>query len=179
MNVLKFLLVAALAGYTGWHLSGRRAGSASLQFNFKTIRTNGCEGLMIIDKRTGDPIWARWDLDGDAKPDTFSYFFQGKDVMDIHVRAGMLPRREVIFYDENNRAKISWIDRSGQGLFTERVFYGPDTPRLEVWYKEGWRGTTKRGSHRGIELDGVWFPLQITNGEWTVAPPAAVHGDER
>src|SRR5262249_10235697 len=31
-------------------------------------------------------------------------------------------RREVIFYGEDGRAKVSWADRSGTGLFTERIF---------------------------------------------------------
>lgn len=76
-------------------------------------------------------------------------------------------RREVIFYGEDGKTKVSWADRSGTGLFTERIFYGGDKPRLEVWYNQEWYATEERNNKRGILVDGHWLRLQITNGVWT------------
>jgi len=113
----------------------------------------------------GQPIWVEF-LDRNGKPDTITYFFQGKPAMKIYLPDGRLPRREVVFYADDGKAKVSWFDRSGKGEFTERIFYEGDKPRLEIWYENAWQKVVEQENKRGIEVQGKWRRLQITNGIW-------------
>jgi hypothetical protein len=161
------LLLLANIGWLTWNYHAHDLRSVSKQFKVAVLRTNGVEGIELIETKTGQPIWIGWDFDRDGTPSTTSYFFQGKNVMNIYAPTGKSTRREVIFYGEDGKAKVSWADRSGTGLFTERIFYDRGEPLLEVWYNQDWYVAEQRNNKRGIVVDGRWLPLQITNGIWT------------
>jgi len=127
-------------------------------------------GITEPKEASGQPVWAEWDFAGTGNPDTFSFFFQGRNVMNLYSLSNnptALPRMDVSSYDEDGKLKVVWADRSGQGMFTERTFYRNGEPRMELWYQDRWQTVDQQDGRGGIVIDGVWREVRFTNGSWT------------
>ena len=133
------------------------------------FHTNGMDSVGIIDTKTGKPLLLASDYGRDGKPGAVNYYFQGKDVFDIILKDGRLPRYSVSFYGPD-KSQTWWLDRGGAGSFTERVFY--DTNGVpsghETWYDDAWHTVERRNEKYGVIVNGQWRPLVFdTNGLWT------------
>jgi hypothetical protein len=117
-----------------------------------------------------EPLWVEWDFNHDGKPDEMAYFFQGKDAFDITFSTNHPPKFSVYFRG-TAKSVTWWLDRGGNGSFTERIFYDTngDFSKHEVWYNEGWQTVDRRNETNGIVINGQWLRLGLdTNGAWNM-----------
>lgn len=161
------------AWYTRWYENANLR-SAAKQIRVVAIHTNDLDGVEIMDIKSSQPLWVEWRSDHDKEPVAISYFFHGKDVFNVHLKEGRVPRYEVHFYGPQ-KSVTWWTDRGGSGSFTERIFYDTngDFSRHEVWYDQAWHTAERRNEHDGIVVEGQWRQLAFdTNGMWTTETSA-------
>jgi len=163
------LLLFADVFWRGWPGSRQPQAVEPLPFSFVNLHTNDATGVGIIDSKTKEPVWTRLSFAQNGS-ETITYYFQGKSVMDVHLTSSKSQRRDVLFYDANGQLKLMWGDRSGLGLFTDRVFYDRDKQRPEVWFGEKWQPVVERSGLRGLVLNGNWQQLRFTNNIWVALP---------
>ncbi|MGH7978867.1 MAG: hypothetical protein ACREE6_05785 [Limisphaerales bacterium] len=139
-------------------------------FKVEVLHTNDVSGLGIFEVKTGEPLWDEWDFNRDGRPDQENYFFRGKDVFGITLGGNRRPKYSVYFRGPG-KSVTWWLDRGGNGSFTERVFYdtNDDFSRYEIWYKQAWHTVDRRNGTNGIVVGGKWHQLAFdTNGMWTI-----------
>jgi hypothetical protein len=143
---------------------------ATSRFRMVNIQTNDSNGIVIVDKKTGQQLWGEWDFGNHGKPDTLSFFFEGRNLMNVYPERGPGADFDVTFYRPDGSVKAIWLNL-GVGGFVERVVYGDGRPRKEVWFEEAWHAVqyrTNNGSTQGgILIKGQWQHLVWTNGTWT------------
>jgi hypothetical protein len=137
------------------------------RFRVVTVHTNGTTGRVIVERKTGKPLWGEWNVRSTGQPDVVSYFLDRRNVMSIYPRPPAPPRFDITFYGEGEAVKEVWANRGTNAGFMERVLYGDDKPRKEIWFNEGRHfleyhtngGTTRAG----IVLDGERRRVVFTN----------------
>jgi hypothetical protein len=128
-------------------------------------------GVALMDTKANQMIRGEWYVNRQDKPDVIAFFFEGKDVLEMHLVGGESPARMVHFYDNQGRNKTTWIDHVGQGQFTERLTYEEGVSHEEVWYHGRWSATENRNGVRGLVEAGRWVPLVFRNGAWVAPSP--------
>jgi hypothetical protein len=156
-----------------WRFNQETRAFAKL-FRVVSVSTNGTDGVMIVDRRTLEPVWGSWDFGGGGKPDTVSYFFEGRNIMNIYPKRGDPPHIDVAFFGEDGRMRAVWANRGTNDGFTERTLFSDGAPRKEVWFGDSWHtmeyrtnGAAIRG---GISVDGEWRHVVFTNGALALEP---------
>jgi hypothetical protein len=110
-------------------------------------------------------------------PDACILCYKGKDVMILNLdKNGKIIGSCVSYYGDDNRMRIMWVDRTGNGDFADRVIYVDGKPRKEVWMDEGWRQIVRSNALQGVMFDGRWLPAQYTNGSWQMESVSTPHG---
>jgi len=150
--------------YTALSIAG--GGGEIKRVRVLPIQTNGATGTAIVDASTKQPLWSEWCFAKAGIPDTVSYYFEGKSVMDIHLTPGGLSKRDVVFYSKDGQPTVLWADRGGLGFFTDRILYDGERRTYQIWCNDGWHGIENRGRSRGIMLNGQWREVEFTNGIW-------------
>jgi hypothetical protein len=158
-----------------WHVvEAHRMRVLSDEFAITNVHTNDGDGILIVDKKTGQPLWGKWDFGFGGKPDAVSFFFEGRNLMNVHLRSDERPRIDVTFFGPDGKVRAIWADRGGDGGFTERTQYGRGEPRKQVWFDEAWYNVQYRTnggrSQAGILVGEQWHHLKFTNGTWTTVP---------
>jgi hypothetical protein len=128
--------------------------------------------IMIHRDKEWEPLWAEYDFDHVGKPNMESYFFQGKDVFDITLSSNRPPKYGVYFRGAA-KSVTWWLDRGGNGSFTERIFYDTNGVffKHEIWYNESWQPVDRRNEKNGIVINSQWLQLMFdTNGSWIIKP---------
>jgi len=126
--------------------------------------------VVIRRDNFSEPLWAEWDFNHDGKPDEITYFFQGKETFDVSFSSNRPPKYSVYFRGAG-KSSTWWTDRSGNGSFTERIFYDTNgnPAKHEVWYNERWQTVDRRNDTNGIIINGHWLRLGFdTDGAWTI-----------
>jgi hypothetical protein len=158
----------------GWNVAQHAKDRAvGRRFTIQAVRTNGSEGVVIVDRASRRPVWSDFllpDKQAQATNEMVSFWFDGRDVMDINLGPGRPPRRGVMFYDTDGKMKTMWADRGGNGTFDERVFYG-DQAREEVWFNDSWHTVIRRDGKRGAILNGKWCEIGRVSGVWSLLQP--------
>jgi hypothetical protein len=167
------LLLLANLGWMLWNLH-QHAEDVAIRASYKNfkievLRTNNWSGIGLVEAKTEQPIWIEWSVDG--KPVMENYYFEGRDVFDVALSSNRLPRYSVYFH-EPDKSVTWWLDRGGNGSFTERIFYNTNGNfyKHEVWYDQSWQTVEKRNETNGIVINSQWFRLKKfdTNGAWTI-----------
>ncbi|HEY5912716.1 MAG TPA: hypothetical protein VJA21_19115 [Verrucomicrobiae bacterium] len=137
------------------------------------VQTNTDRGIMLVDKKTGDPLWAKYVLGGSNGNDCLSLFFNRRDVVDVFPQRSGPPWISVTFYGEDGSVNAIWASKGNNACFTERRQSEHEFKR-EVWFDEAWHPVdyrTNQGSTLGgIVVSGKWQHLLFTNGSWAVEP---------
>ena len=173
--ILLALVVALVLVDFSWHVwdwhhyAKNRA--ALERFKVEDLSTDDWSGIGIFDAKSGQPIWTAFDFTHDGKPNIESYYFQGREVFDVALSSNR-PPKYCVFFRGAGKSETWWIDRLGNGSFTERIFYDTNgVPfKHEVWYDDAWRSVDKRDGTNGFVINGVWhsFVWTGTNKTWTV-----------
>jgi hypothetical protein len=170
--LLIILLLLANLGWMSWNLYRHAEYVAILasykNFKLEVLHTNDWSGIGRFEAKTEQPIWVEWSVDG--KPMMENHYFQGHDVFDVTLSSNR-PARYSVYYREPDKSITWWLDRGGNGSFTERIFY--DTSgnfyKQEVWYDQSWQKVDRRNGTNGIIPNNHWFPLKRdANGVWTI-----------
>jgi hypothetical protein len=156
-----------------WHVWTWRhyaEGRAILKhFKVEYMHTNDYSSIGIYDVKTGQPIWVRWDFGHGGDSVMESYYFQGHDVFDITFGSNR-PARYGVYFLGPGRSATWWLDRLGNGAFTERIFYDTNGAysKHEVWYDNKWQLVDKRDRTNGLVFNGIWhsFARTGTNETW-------------
>jgi hypothetical protein len=101
------------------------------------------------------------------------FFFEGKDVFDIHTKEGQHPKFGVYFRGPGKSATW-WMDDEGSGSFTDRIYYNTNGNfyKREIWYNQAWHTVERRDKKNGIVVNGQWHQLGFdTNRLWTIEAP--------
>jgi hypothetical protein len=119
-----------------------------------------------------------WNLESSTgELNTVSYYFGGMNMMNIYTRPGKLPKLDVAFFGEDGKVRALWSNRGTNAGFTERIQYGVDKPRREIWFNEGWHfleyhtNTNDGKIQAGIMLDGAWHHVVFTNDNTEIDTP--------
>ncbi len=167
------LLLLANLGWMSWNWRyNADLRSDSKQFKLAHFHNNDVTGLGIVEAKTGKPLWIEWDFDHGGKPDEVSYYFNGTNVFNLHLKEGRPPRYDVIFHGPG-KSEVWWWDK-GSGSFTERISYDTNGNRsgFEDWYAGAWYPVDRRNEKNGIVINGQWFHLLLdTNDMWTIEAP--------
>jgi hypothetical protein len=145
-----------------------RAAHTLGRFEVYTERDETGKGKVwaIRERGSNKPIWSEADLDEDGKPDVQTSYYRGKPVFEMYLSA-VPEKRSLSYYGEDGKQKLLLADRRGDGNFSDRVIYGADKPRMEIWYNAEWTPIEDRQGRRGIILNGQWHHVRFTNGVWT------------
>ena len=142
-------------------------------FAVVNVQTNADHGIMIVDKRTGDSLWAKWVLGGSNMTDCSSFFFNRRDIVDVFPQKSGPPWIAVTFYDEDGNVNAVWASKGNSACFTERRQSAREF-RREVWFDEAWHlvdyRTNQESTLGGIFVNGKWHHLLFTNGSWAIEP---------
>jgi hypothetical protein len=165
------VLIFASVILTRWFSRASIPDLGKVEVHTERDKTGKDSLFAIRDKATKELLWAQ--LLGEAgEPASLVSFYQGKPVFEIHITSiaggetNTTPKRDVLYYDDVGKLKLILGDRRGDGLLTERIFYGEGKPRMEVWYNCQWTPVEDRDGKRGLLVDGKWSRLTITNGAW-------------
>jgi hypothetical protein len=136
------------------------------QFKVEALHTNDTSTIGVFYANTERPLWTESAL-GHGKME--SYYFRGKDVFDITLSSNRPPKYSVYFRGLG-KSETWWLDRSGNGSFTERIFYDTngDFAKHEIWYKESWQTVDRRNGKNGILMNGQWHQLALDTNGWTI-----------
>jgi hypothetical protein len=144
------------------------------RFEIVRVHTNDANGILIVERKTSQPIWGSLALGTPGEPDTLSFFFEGKNIMNVYPQLGAPPHFDVSFFDEDGAVSAVWVSRGTNAGFTERRLIGGDKPRKDVWFNEAWHTLQHRTNdgniQGGIVLDGKWHHLKFTNGAVLIVP---------
>jgi hypothetical protein len=172
-----FILILLFLANLGWMLRNlyRHAEDVAIlasykNFKIEVLHTNDWSGVGLFEAKTEQPIWTEWSIDG--KPVMENYYFQGHSVFDIGLSSNRPPRYSV-YYREPDKSVTWWLDRGGNGSFTERIFYNTNGNfyKQEIWYDQSWQKVDRRNETNGIVLNDQWFPLKRdANGAWMIDP---------
>jgi hypothetical protein len=148
---ITLLFISALGweGYRSWHVHVASK-PPSPDIVLVPVNRDNMRGVALMDTKANQMIRAEWYVKRQDKPDVIAFFFEGKDVLEMHLLGGESPARMVHFYDNGGKNKITWIDHEGEGQFTERLTYEAGVSREEVWYHDRWCATENRDGARGI-----------------------------
>lgn len=144
-------------------------------FEIVSVLTNDSRGLVIIERKTSTPIWGAWNLyTNNGLPDTVSFFFGGRNIMNLHREPHQPPVLDVAFFGEDGAVRAIWISRGNNAGFTSRVVYDEGEPRKDIWYDGGWHTLEHRTNdgiiYGGITIDGKWQRVMYTNGANVILP---------
>lgn len=165
---------------------GFRATMATAQFKMEVLHTNTIsawpylEGdpsaLGLIDKKTSEPVWAKWSLAGSSNMDLEYFYSHGQHIFDVYWTNGKAPVYDVYFRGPG-KSVTWWFNRGGASTFTERAFYDTngDLSRDEIWFRDAWHTVNVQNGVNGIIIDRKWHQLAFdTNGMWAVEPGAGI-----
>jgi hypothetical protein len=144
------------------------------QFKLEVLHTNDASGIGIFYAKTEQPIWTKFDFGNGVNE---SYYFRGHDVFDVTLSSNRPPKYGV-FFRGTGKSVAWWLDRGGNGSFTERIFYDTNGVffRHEIWYNEAWHLVDRRNETNGIVIDGQWHQLLFdTNHNWTIEAVSTNH----
>jgi len=183
--IILILLLLINLGWMSWNLCQNTDHSATFkQFKVEVLHTNdispwpylsgdNVSAIGVVETKTGEPLWAKWNLDRDKSMDIESLFFHGKKVFDIYWADGH-PLVYNVYFRGPGKSVTWWQNRDGADTFTERTLYDTNgvLSRDEVWLNRAWHTVDKRDGTNGIIVDGRWHQLAFdTNGLWTVEAP--------
>ena len=133
------------------------------------ILSGDISAIGIIDRKTGKPIWARWNFNPDDGLDIENYYFQGRCVFGVY-QTNNRPLIYNVYFRGPNKSVTWWHNRGGADTFTERVFYDTNgvLSKNEIWYDNTWYSVDRTNELNGIIVNGQWHQLGFdTNGMWT------------
>ena len=180
--VIGFPFFVVNLAWSVWNYSRPRAQNVpGAEFRVLEVQTNKAIGTEIVERSTERPLWIKWDLDGDGKPDVISYFFEGTNVFNLHLNSkhGQKLGYDVIFYGPG-RSQTWWWDH-GSGSFNERIRYDTngDLSEHEVWYAGDWQTVERRDDKNGIVTGDAWHHLVLgSNGVWSVEESSSASGPD-
>ena len=152
---------------------------AGERFHAITVHSNSFEATSVYKSGThGQSIWTEWDLDGDGKPDTTTFFFEGRNIATVYAPTNKPPGFDFSFYGKDGKLQTLWMARSGSDTFTDRITYGNGEPGLERFVNGKWETVIERDHKRGIISNGQWSRLLYTNGSWITVSPDKPANDE-
>jgi hypothetical protein len=176
--VFGVLLVMADISWRVWAWHHYAEGRAVLKhFKVEYLHTNDWSGIGIFDAKTSQPIWVRWDIGHDGDSIMEQHYFEGHDVFDVTLSSNRPPQYGV-FFRGPGKSVTWWLDDSGSGSFTERIYYNTngDFYKREVWYKQAWHLVDRRDDKNGLIIDGQWHQLTFdTNRTWVIEAVSTNH----
>ncbi len=183
--ILALLLIMNLAWMT-WNNVYQHVNLSPTQgqFTVEVLHTNevspwpylsgdNASAIGIVEVKTGEPLWAKWNLDRGENMDIESLLFHGKKVFDIYWVNGH-PLVYNVYFRGPGKSVTWWQNRDGANTFTERTFYDTNgvLSRDEVWCNQAWQTVDKRNGTNGIIVDGQWHQLAFdTNRMWKTEAP--------
>lgn len=63
---------------------------------------------------------------------------------------------------------MTMFDRTGKGVFADRIIHEKTGDRMEVFFEGIWRPIEFRNGRNCIAVGGEWCPIHYTNDIWTV-----------
>jgi hypothetical protein len=170
--VVGVALVFTDVGWRIWDWHHYAESRAILEhFKVEYMHTNDWSGIGIFDAKTSHPIWVRWDIGHDGDSTFEQHYVEGHDVFDI-VLSGNKPPKYTVYFRGPGKSGTWWLDRLGNGSFTERIFYDTNGAPLkhEVWYDNKWQLVDRRDGTNGLVINGMWHPFARTgtNETWTL-----------
>jgi hypothetical protein len=143
-------------------------------FGLVKVYTNDATGFVIIDKKTSKPIWGEWSFSPPGRLDSVSYFFEGRNIMNIYPGSTEPPPFDITFFGGDGTVRAVWANRGTDAGFTERTQYGNGNPTKEIWFDEAWHALQYRTNdgtiQGGIVVDGSWRHVTFTNGTTAIEP---------
>jgi hypothetical protein len=168
-----FALLCICLQVRQWRYSGNVLAFREL-FEVVHVHTNDTKGIVIVERKTGKPIWGNWEFRSAGQSDTVSYFFEGRNMMNVYPMVGQPPRIDIAFFGEDGTVRAIWANRGTNVGFTDRIVYGEGQPRKDIWFNESWHSLQHRTNdgniQGGIVLDGKWQHLEFTNGAAVIVP---------
>src|SRR6266550_4780335 len=148
--IVLILLMLANLGWVSWNLySHSDRTDAAKQFRVAVLHTNdvspwpylpgNASAVGIVETKTGQPVWVKWNLNHDGNLDIQSICFRGEKIFDIYWTNGRPPVFNVYFRD-SDKGVTWWQNRFGASMFTERTLYDTNGVLVhdEVWCSQAW-----------------------------------------
>jgi len=136
---------------------------------FVSHSENDKEDRGVAVSGRGVPIWSEFDVGRHGWPNSYAFFFGGKDVLQFQVdRNRRITGSVVTFYDESGNEKVEYGDHTGSGEVTDRIIHGVGQSHEEILLPGSWKRLEKHGSLSGVTIDGHWHIVEYTNGAWII-----------
>jgi hypothetical protein len=171
-SILTYALVvtALLFADIGWRVSKRRnsavAPKNNAEFLVVPVNSNDMKAVGLVNARTHEMVRTEWFIHNDTKADVVTYFFENRNVLELHVLDNGSVSRVVHFYDSAGELKSTWIDPTGKGQFSERISQESGLSRDELWFDDKWSPMEKRNDIRGVIVGSNWVAVRFKDGAW-------------